>query len=121
MIVVFDIFVDSGVVEYFKLDDRTLALWISRVASNYKDNPYHNFSHATHVLHATYLFLMASEANNCVTRTDQLALLIAAICHDIDHDGKPCSSQDLNRLLQAPPHHIAAPTVLHILHCYTTF
>ena len=87
MRVVFDIFADSGVLEYFKLDERILASWISKVASNYKENPYHNFSHATHVLHCVFLFLMTTEANNYLTRVDQLALLIAAICHDIDHDG----------------------------------
>lgn len=89
MVVVFDIFVDAGVVEHFKMEERALMIWISRVASHYRDNPYHNLQHVVHVLHAVFLVLMTTEASKCLTRADQLALLIAALCHDIDHDGEP--------------------------------
>lgn len=94
MIVTFDIFVDAGILSHFKMGDRAFMMWICKVANNYRDNPYHNFQHVVHVLHAVYLILMTTEANRCLTRVDQLALLIAALCHDIDHDGvtKSCTT-----------------------------
>ena len=94
MIVAFDIFVDAGVLGHFNVGERAFMMWISKVASHYRDNPYHNFQHVVHVLHAVYMILMTTEASKCLTRVDQLALLIAALCHDIDHDGappRPCS------------------------------
>ena len=89
MIVAFDIFVDAGVLGHFNVGERAFMMWISKVASHYRDNPYHNFQHVVHVLHAVYMILMTTEASKCLTRVDQLALLIAALCHDIDHDGAP--------------------------------
>ena len=87
MKVVFDIFSDAGVLDYFKIEERPFMIWVSRVCSHYRDNPYHNWWHVVHVLHCVHVTLMTTEANKCVTRIDQLALLIAALCHDIDHDG----------------------------------
>ena len=89
MIVAFDIFNDAGVLGHFNVGERAFMMWISKVASHYRDNPYHNFQHVVHVLHAVYMILMTTEASKCLTRVDQLALLIAALCHDIDHDGAP--------------------------------
>lgn len=91
MVVVFDIFVDAGVLDFFQIEERAFMIWITKVASHYRDNPYHNFQHVVHVLHAVFMILMTTEANRCLTRVDQLALLIAALCHDIDHDGAPLS------------------------------
>ena len=88
MVVVFDIFVDAGILSHFKIEERAFMVWVSRVVAHYRDNPYHNFNHVVHVLHTVYLILMTTEAARCLTRLDQLALLIAALCHDIDHDGK---------------------------------
>lgn len=95
MVVVFDIFVDAGILSHFKIEERSFMIWISKVVAHYRDNPYHNLQHVVHVLHAVYLILMTTEAARCLTRTDQLALLVAALCHDIDHDGKPHSKSPL--------------------------
>eukprot|EP00891_Asterochloris_glomerata_P009655 jgi/Astpho2/9655/gw1.00146.70.1_t len=61
--------------------------FIAAVCSHYHENPYHNFCHVVYVLHCAYMIMSCSEAASCLTRTDQLVLLIAALCHDIDHDG----------------------------------
>ena len=87
MKVVYDIFVDSGVLTHFKIEERKAMAFIAAVASHYHSNPYHNFVHVTYVLHCVYMIMSTSEAAKCLTRTDQLVLLIAALCHDIDHDG----------------------------------
>ncbi len=90
---VYDIFNDSGVLEHFKIEDRKLMAFIAAVCSHYHENPYHNFCHVVYVLHCAYMIMSCSEAASCLTRTDQLVLLIAALCHDIDHDGEGHSSR----------------------------
>ena len=93
---VYDIFSDSGVLEWFKIEERKIMAFIAAVCSHYHKNPYHNFCHVVYVLHCTYMFLMRSEIAKSLSRVDQLVLLIAALCHDVDHDGErpcqPCSA-----------------------------
>lgn len=88
---VYDIFADSGVVEFFRMEERKVMAFIAAVCSHYHKNPYHNFSHVVYVLHCTYMLIMRSEVAKSLTRVDQLVLLIAALCHDVDHDGKTCT------------------------------
>ena len=86
---VYDIFADSGVVEFFRMEERKVMAFIAAVCSHYHKNPYHNFCHVVYVLHCTYMLIMRSEVAKSLTRVDQLVLLIAALCHDVDHDGEP--------------------------------
>lgn len=109
----------------------TLTL-LSQVASYYHDVPYHNFNHAVHVLHCTWMVSQGSwgawkgphnasltihqcpslpaspthslapcpsavspsqlmstpSASAVLSMEDKLAILIAALCHDLDHDGR---------------------------------
>ena len=85
---VYDIFSDSGVLEWFKIEERKIMAFIAAVCSHYHKNPYHNFCHVVYVLHCTYMFMMRSEIAKSLNRVDQLVLLIAALCHDVDHDGE---------------------------------
>ena len=85
---VYDIFADSGVLEFFKIEERKIMAFIAAVCSHYHRNPYHNFCHVVYVLHTTYMVMMRSQVAKSLTRVDQLVLLIAALCHDVDHDGK---------------------------------
>ena len=50
-----DMFEFSGVVDHFGLDPATLGNFFAAVASRYRDVPYHNFNHAVHVLHGTWM------------------------------------------------------------------
>lgn len=85
---VYDVFSDSGVLEWFKIEERKIMAFIAAVCSHYHKNPYHNFCHVVYVLHCTYMFMMRSEIAKSLNRVDQLVLLIAALCHDVDHDGQ---------------------------------
>ncbi|GFH22770.1 phosphodiesterase [Haematococcus lacustris] len=80
-------FLLSGLVASFGLSVRTLRAFITTVLSHYHAIPYHNFCHVCHVLHAVFLMLMTSSAAVILPAEDKLALMIAALCHDIDHDG----------------------------------
>lgn len=84
---VYDIFSDSGVLEWFKIEERKIMAFIAAVCSHYHKNPYHNFCHVAYVLHCTYMCMMRSQIAKSLNRVDQLVLLIAALCHDVDHDG----------------------------------
>ena len=46
------------VCEFLKIEEQTLVNWLTLIELNYKqDNPYHNSTHASDVLHATAYFL----------------------------------------------------------------
>jgi high affinity cAMP-specific and IBMX-insensitive 3',5'-cyclic phosphodiesterase 8 len=69
-------------------EEATLRSWLSLIESNYRDNPYHNSTHAADVLQATAYFLTKPRLEAIFDPLDQAIALIAAICHDIDHPGK---------------------------------
>lgn len=54
---------------------------------------YHNLYHAVDVMHATYLTLGSMGASGLLTETEQLALILSALCHDLDHPGLTNSFQ----------------------------
>ena len=68
----------------------TLSNFLNVVAAGYHNNPYHNFQHAISVLHACCLLLSAgnqSDGKRTLDPLHTLALLVAALGHDIDHPG----------------------------------
>ena len=54
----------------------------------YNDTPFHNFHHAFHVFQNCFI-MVAKEPlmKQSMTLLDVFALLVASICHDIDHNG----------------------------------
>lgn len=76
-------------------------LYIRRIASSYKDVPYHNFEHATHVLLSAnkLLYLLVTASDNATNANAQfayglssnfayhLAFIFAALVHDVEHGG----------------------------------
>ena len=83
-----DIFRDADVLEPFHLGEDQVRSFVQAACAKYQDVPYHNFCHATHVLHATYMLMMTPEALEYLSPLDRLTLLIAAVGHDINHDGR---------------------------------
>ena len=67
----------------------TLAAFIGEVAASYHANPFHSFRHAFTVLHTCHLFLTRSALRRTRLRADVdvLALMLAALCHDLEHQG----------------------------------
>jgi hypothetical protein len=63
-----------------------LLAFAGEVMLHYKDNPYHNFTHAVQVLWSTHV-LLHGEAGARLGPQTRLALLISALCHDLDHPG----------------------------------
>ena len=94
------IFAESGVLQKFEIPSETFANFISAIGSRYQANPYHNFNHGVHVLLSAWLLAqeerhhpLVPEGNHFGSRNEALsdhhllALLIAAVGHDVDHPG----------------------------------
>ncbi|KAG7198579.1 hypothetical protein KM043_005942 [Ampulex compressa] len=75
-------------------DEKIIQNWLTLIELNYKsENSYHNSTHAADVLQATARFMQSERLKQILEPLDEVAALIAAAAHDIDHPGR--SSQFL--------------------------
>lgn len=82
-------FARFGMCEFLQCSETTLRSWFQMIESNYhSSNPYHNSTHAADVLHATAYFLSRDKIKETLDRIDEVAALIAATVHDVDHPGR---------------------------------
>ncbi|KAK6301410.1 hypothetical protein J4Q44_G00274630, partial [Coregonus suidteri] len=70
------------------------------VRKNYRRVPYHNWKHAVNVAHCMYVILQ--KTTGIFTEIEKKGLLIACLCHDLDHRGYS------NTYLQKFDHPLAA-------------
>ncbi|XP_033118661.1 probable 3',5'-cyclic phosphodiesterase pde-5 isoform X2 [Anneissia japonica] len=70
-----------------RFDYHDLCRFVLTVRKNYRQVPYHNWTHAFSVAHTVYTIIKKSDPN-CFTFFESLALFIACLCHDLDHRGK---------------------------------
>uniref|UniRef100_A0A4W3GJ48 Phosphodiesterase n=1 Tax=Callorhinchus milii TaxID=7868 RepID=A0A4W3GJ48_CALMI len=83
------IFAQFGVCEFLNCSEATLRSWLQVIETNYHaSNSYHNSTHAADVLHATAYFLRKDRVKGCLDQLDEVAALIAATVHDVDHPGR---------------------------------
>ncbi|KAJ3288895.1 High affinity cAMP-specific 3',5'-cyclic phosphodiesterase 7A [Borealophlyctis nickersoniae] len=62
--------------------------FLNTIEKGYRaDNPYHNSTHASDVLHCSNYFLHVDSVAKCASDADILAVYIAAIIHDYEHPG----------------------------------
>jgi len=77
------------VLQFLQVDEGLMYAWLQLIESNYHAcNPYHNSTHAADVMHATSYFLACDKIKNMFDQSDEVACLIAAVVHDLDHPGK---------------------------------
>ncbi|XP_016362230.1 high affinity cAMP-specific and IBMX-insensitive 3',5'-cyclic phosphodiesterase 8A-like, partial [Sinocyclocheilus anshuiensis] len=77
---------DSWDFDIFNLESATIKRIIE---TNYHfSNSYHNSTHAADVLHATAYFLRKERVKQSLDPIDEVAALIAAAVHDVDHPGR---------------------------------
>ncbi|KAB0405946.1 hypothetical protein E2I00_012953 [Balaenoptera physalus] len=62
-----------------------LCRFIMSVKKNYRRVPYHNWKHAVTVAHCMYAILQNN--HGLFTELERKGLLIACLCHDLDHRG----------------------------------
>lgn len=58
-----------------------------RVKKGYRDNPYHDWTHAFAVFHFAYLLVKNLDLTTVFDDLTCYSFLIAALCHDLDHRG----------------------------------
>jgi cGMP-dependent 3',5'-cyclic phosphodiesterase len=87
-------FKDLGFIDKYRLRRRTLARFLLMVQKGYRDVPYHNWSHAFAVGHFCYLLLRMGDVKSSLTDLERFSLLVACLCHDIDHRGTTNAFQE---------------------------
>ncbi|CAH1773312.1 unnamed protein product [Owenia fusiformis] len=68
-----------------RFDISSLIKFTLTVRKNYRNVPYHNWSHAFSVAHAMYTVIKTTD--NIFNPLERLALFVACLCHDVDHRG----------------------------------
>ncbi|XP_019315908.1 high affinity cAMP-specific and IBMX-insensitive 3',5'-cyclic phosphodiesterase 8A isoform X2 [Panthera pardus] len=82
-------FARFGICEFLNCSEATLRSWLQIIEANYHScNPYHNSTHSADVLHATAYFLCKERIKQTLDPVDEVAALIAATIHDVDHPGR---------------------------------
>ena len=80
---------DFNLQRMFLIRSSTLRNFVSKVQENYSiyENAFHNFYHGFSVMHSVYFLLSATPADELFNPHELLAILVAALCHDIGHTG----------------------------------
>ena len=82
-------FHDLDMVKGFNLDHSTMCRWILTVKKNYRPEVlYHNWRHAFNVAQVMFSSLINSGWWEGLGSITCLGLLVACLCHDLDHRGK---------------------------------
>ncbi|XP_061817201.1 cGMP-specific 3',5'-cyclic phosphodiesterase isoform X1 [Nerophis lumbriciformis] len=81
-------FVDLNLVQTFQMKQASLCQWILSVKKNYRKNiAYHNWRHAFNTAQCMFAVLRSGRLQNDLRDLEVLALMIATLCHDLDHRG----------------------------------
>jgi len=86
-------FIDLDLINRFNIDYLTLCRWLSSVRKNYRDVTYHNWQHAFNVCQLMFAIISNTMWWKKLGETECLALVLACLCHDLDHRGTNNSYQ----------------------------
>lgn len=88
-------FESLGFLQTFHISRNTAARFILMVRKGYRDVPYHNWMHAFTFAHFAFYVMkqLGLLEKLWITSLEGVALLVAALCHDIDHRGTNNSFQ----------------------------
>jgi high affinity cGMP-specific 3',5'-cyclic phosphodiesterase 9 len=77
----------SGVLDDLRIDKPEFVRFLVDVRAHYNPVPYHNWGHAADATQFVFAVLSNGRVGDFLTRPEVCALLVAAITHDLDHDG----------------------------------
>ncbi|XP_061380066.1 cGMP-specific 3',5'-cyclic phosphodiesterase-like isoform X2 [Danaus plexippus] len=80
-------FLQCNLVEKFHIPYDVLCRWILSVKKNYRPVKYHNWRHALNVAQTMFAMLKTGKMERFMTDLEILGLLVACLCHDLDHRG----------------------------------
>lgn len=72
---------------YHKVNVHNLKEFVKDVCDKYNNVLYHNFYHATHILHLTFILLKQCGLFNKLSQDVLFSILLSALVHDIGHPG----------------------------------
>ncbi|GLE10969.1 hypothetical protein PINS_up023261 [Pythium insidiosum] len=107
-----------GFLETFRIPGEKFAAFATNVANYYRSNPFHNFQHAFHVLLTMHVMLRC-ECRKYFSGVEIFSMLLAALCHDVDHPGNTNDFELKTLSPMALTHNDDA--VLERHHCRVTF
>ena len=73
--------------DYNKINPLNLKTFVKDVCDKYNDVSYHNFYHATHIIHTTYVLLENCNLFDKLNTDIAFSILLSALVHDIGHPG----------------------------------
>ncbi|XP_057329164.1 cGMP-specific 3',5'-cyclic phosphodiesterase-like [Microplitis mediator] len=74
-------------IQRFHIPYDVLCRWILSVKKNYRPVKYHNWRHALNVAQTMFAMLKTGKMEQFMTDLEILGLLVACLCHDLDHRG----------------------------------
>ncbi|XP_053406737.1 cGMP-specific 3',5'-cyclic phosphodiesterase-like isoform X2 [Mercenaria mercenaria] len=80
-------FKESGLVQKFKIPMDVICRWTCSVKKNYRPVTYHNWRHAFNVTQTMFTMLFTGQLMPKFSDLETLAMLVASLCHDLDHRG----------------------------------
>ncbi|XP_036234287.2 cGMP-specific 3',5'-cyclic phosphodiesterase [Bactrocera oleae] len=80
-------FVQCNLVSKFQIPYEVLCRWVLSVRKNYRPVKYHNWRHALNVAQTMFAMLKTGKMERFMTDLEILGLLVACLCHDLDHRG----------------------------------
>jgi GAF domain-containing protein len=76
-----------NLLEEYKVPNETFFRFISKISATYNKVPYHNWRHAVDVTQFVTFEILTGHLETTFSKFELFGLLIAAICHDANHDG----------------------------------
>lgn len=77
----------------FNIEEDVLCRWVMSVKKNYRQVTYHNWRHAFNVGQTMFAIIKNTNIRKYFSEPERLALLVACLCHDLDHRGTNNSFQ----------------------------
>ena len=87
MLCCLDMFSIYNASEELKVDEADLHAFVVTVSKNYRENPFHAFAHGAAVMHIAFMMMNQANGDEFLRGQDCVAILIATLCHDLDHPG----------------------------------
>ncbi|KAK4296300.1 hypothetical protein Pmani_031195 [Petrolisthes manimaculis] len=86
-------FMDLNLIGPFHIPYEVMCRWLLSVKKNYRPVKYHNWRHAVTVAQTMFAMLKTGKMERFMTDIEMLGLLVACLCHDLDHRGTNNSFQ----------------------------
>ncbi|KAF7274071.1 hypothetical protein GWI33_013248, partial [Rhynchophorus ferrugineus] len=80
-------FLECNLVQQFHIPYEVLCRWILSVKKNYRPVKYHNWRHALNVAQTMFAMFKTGKMERFMNDLEILGLLVACLCHDLDHRG----------------------------------